>query len=106
MLPMIAAWRRVEGMYCFYPENGDEPERQKRRNLPACRRVGPIDQTMTGAITVTLRERLEREKHERSVAARVQEMRAIRDRCAKLMGPSPSAVNHGDVLYDERGLPK
>lgn len=63
-------------------------------------------ETMTGAITVALRERLEREKHERSVAARVQEMRAIADRCAKLMGPGPSAVNHGDVLYDERGLPK
>lgn len=63
-------------------------------------------ETMTGAITVALRERLEREKHERSVAARVQEMRAIADRCAKLMGPSPSAAEHGDVLYDERGLPK
>ena len=63
-------------------------------------------ETMTGAITVALRERLEREKHERSVEARVQEMRAIAERCAKLMGPGPSAVEHGDVLYDERGLPK
>ena len=63
-------------------------------------------ETMTGAITIALRERLEREKHERSVEARVQEMRAIAERCAKLMGPGPSAVEHGDVLYDERGLPK
>ena len=63
-------------------------------------------ETMTGAITVALRERLEREKHERSVEARVQEMRAIAERCAKLMGPGPSAVEHGDVLYDERGLPR
>ena len=63
-------------------------------------------ETMTGAITVALRERLEREKHERGVEARVQEMRAIAERCAKLMGPGPSAVEHGDVLYDERGLPK
>lgn len=63
-------------------------------------------ETMTGAITVALRERLEREKHERSVEARVQEMRAIAERCAKLMGPGPLAVDHGDVLYDERGLPK
>lgn len=63
-------------------------------------------ETMTGAITVALRERLEREKHERSVEARIQEMRAIAERCAKLMGPGPSAVEHGDVLYDERGLPK
>lgn len=29
VLPMIAASRRVEGIYFFYPENGDEPEHQK-----------------------------------------------------------------------------
>ena len=63
-------------------------------------------ETMTGAITVALRERLEREKRERSVETRVQEIRAIAERCAKLMGPGPSAVEHGDMLYDERGLPK
>ena len=63
-------------------------------------------ETMTGAITVALRERLEREKRERSAEVLVQEMRAIAERCAKLMGPGPSAVEHGDVLYDERGLPK
>ena len=63
-------------------------------------------ETMTGAITVALRERLEREKRERSVETRVQEIRAIAERCAKLMGPGPSAVEHGNMLYDERGLPK
>ena len=62
---------------------------------------------MTGAITVALRERLERERHERSVEARVQRLRAIANRCAKLLGPGPSsAVEHGDVLYDDRGLPR
>lgn len=63
-------------------------------------------ETMTGAITVAVRERLEREKRERSVETRVQQMRAIAERCAKLLGPGPSAVEHGGVLYDERGLPK
>ena len=63
-------------------------------------------ETMTGAITVALRERLEREKRERSAEALVRDMRAIAERCAKLMGPGPSAVEHGDALYDERGLPK
>ncbi len=61
---------------------------------------------MTGAITVALRERLEREKRKRSVEARIQEMRAGAERCAKLPGPGPSAAAHGDALYDERGLPK
>ena len=27
-------------------------------------------------------------------------------RCAKLLGPGPSSVEHGDLLYDERGLRK
>ena len=63
-------------------------------------------ESMTGAITVALRERLEREKHERSVEARVKEIRAIAERCAAKLGPGPSAVEHGDYLYDERGLPK
>ena len=63
-------------------------------------------ETMTGAITVALRERLEREKRERSVEARIQKMRATAERCAKLLAPGPSAVEHGDVLYDEQGLPK
>ena len=63
-------------------------------------------ETMTGAITVALRERLMREKRRRSAEARSRELRAIAERCAKLMGPGPSAVEHGDMLYDERGLPK
>ena len=80
------------------------------KNDETCRLAGELakltGETMTGAITVALRERLEREKRKRSVETRVQEMRAIAERCAKLMGPGPSAVEHGDVLYDERGLPK
>ena len=62
-------------------------------------------ETMTCAVTDALRERLRREKRVRSTERRLQEMRAIAERCAKLLGPGPSAVEHGDVLYDERGLP-
>ena len=80
------------------------------KNEETCRLAGELarltGETMTGAITVALRERLEREKHERSVDARVRKLRAIAKRCAELLGPGPSAVEHGDVLYDERGLPK
>ena len=79
------------------------------KNEETCRLASEMarltGETMTGAITVALRERLEREKRARSVEARVQELRAIADRCAKLLGPGPSAVEHGDVLYDEQGLP-
>jgi antitoxin VapB len=79
------------------------------KNEETCRLAGEMarltGETMTGAITVALRERLEREKRERSLEARVQELRAIAERCAKLLGPGPSSVEHGDVLYDEWGLP-
>ena len=60
----------------------------------------------TEAITVALRERLERIRQEQTVEARVQEMEAIARRCASLMGPGPGSTDHGDWLYDERGLPK
>ena len=79
------------------------------KNEETCRLAGELarltGETMTGAITVALRERLQRENHKRSVEARVQDLRAIAERCAKLLGPGPSAVGHGDFLYDERGLP-
>ncbi len=63
-------------------------------------------ETMTGAITVALQERLEREKRLRDADVRAQKLRAIAERCAKLLGPGPPAVEHGDMLYDERGLPR
>ena len=62
--------------------------------------------TMTGAITVALRERLARERRRRSVHARTLELRTIAERCARLMGPGPPAVEHGGMLYDGRGLPR
>ena len=80
------------------------------KNQEACDLASELAQltgeTMTGAITVALRERLEREKGERSAEAQVQRLLAIGERCASLMGDGPSAVEHGDFLYDERGLPR
>ena len=80
------------------------------KNTETCRLADELarltGETTTGTMTVALRERLERETHVRSVETRVQEMRVIAERCAKLMGPGPSAVEIGELLYDERGLPK
>ena len=80
------------------------------KNTETCRLADELarltGETTTGAITVALRERLEREKLKRSVETRVQETRVIAERCAKLMGPGPSAIAIGEMLYDERGLPK
>ena len=60
-------------------------------------------ETLTGAVTVALKERLQRV---RGVEARLEKMRAIADRCARLLRDGPAAVEHGDFLYDARGLPK
>ena len=80
------------------------------KNEETCRLAGELarltGETMTGAITEALKERLERERRERSVEARVRELHAIGQRCASLLGDGPASVEHGDVLYDERGLPK
>ncbi len=79
------------------------------KNEETCRLAGELaalmGETTTGAITIALRERLEREKRLRRKETRARELRAIAERCSKLMGPGPSAVEHGDMLNDERGLP-
>lgn len=80
------------------------------KNRETCQLASELAQltgeTMTGAITVALKERLVRERSERSAEARVRRLLAIGKRCASMLGDGPSAVEHGDFLYDERGLPK
>ncbi len=49
---------------------------------------------------------LERETRLRDADALMREMRAIGERCAARLKPGPSAIEHGDYLYDEQGLPK
>lgn len=81
------------------------------KNNETCRLAGELarltGETKTGAITVALRERLERERRhrDRDINARIESLHAIGQRCVKLLRPGPSAVEHGEYLYDERGLP-
>ncbi len=80
------------------------------KNEETCRLAGELarltGETKNGAITVARRERLELEKRRGGGDALARELHAIGQRCAKLLGPGPSAVEHGDLIYDERGLPK
>ena len=80
------------------------------KNEETCRLAGELarltGETKTGAITLALRERMERETKRRSVDARLRRMRAVADRCAALVGPGLSSAAHGELLYDEPGLPK
>ena len=62
-------------------------------------------ESKTGAIKIALRQRLDRELRTRSATQRIKEMRIIAERCARLLKPGPSAVEHGELLYDDQGLP-
>ena len=88
----------------------EKPMSLNIKNEETCRLAGELarltGETKTGAIMVALRDRLEREQRRRDLPARVQRLLAIGERCAAGMRPGPSAVEHGDALYDERGLPK
>ena len=60
-------------------------------------------ETVTDAIAAAIRERLERECE---IAERLRRMREISKRVSSQLRPGPSAVEHGDWLYDENGLPR
>jgi antitoxin VapB len=62
-------------------------------------------ETITEAIGIALRERLERVRAERD-GGRVARLHAIADRCAAHMGGPANAADHGELLYDELGLPR
>ena len=62
--------------------------------------------SMTGAITFALRERLDQVKRERDKAALKRDLRAIAERCAKKLRPGgPSAAEIVDSMYGEFGEP-
>jgi antitoxin VapB len=63
-------------------------------------------ETVTGAVTVALRERLERVRRERErpKAERIREIAQEMAAIFREIGYQPP--NHGELLYDERGLPK
>ncbi|MCY4527726.1 MAG: type II toxin-antitoxin system VapB family antitoxin [Chloroflexi bacterium] len=83
----------------FEPEKDEIPRlAQELANLTG--------ETVDEAVTFALRERLERVRHERSVEERLQAMRAISQRTSRMLRDGPPVVEHGDLLYDERGLPK
>ena len=58
-------------------------------------------ETMTAAVRQALRERLERVRRRRP---KTDELLAIGRRCTAALKAPP--VDHGELLYDERGLPR
>jgi antitoxin VapB len=65
-------------------------------------------ESLTGAVTAALRERLARVKggDQAEIAGRVERLRALsKDAAGRWVEPYRSA-DHGDLLYDEAGLPR
>jgi antitoxin VapB len=61
-------------------------------------------ESMSRAVTEAVRERLERKRRERDQEQRVAEAMAIARRVASY--PRKDRRPHGELLYDERGLPR
>jgi antitoxin VapB len=64
-------------------------------------------ESLTGAVTEAIRERLKRVQDQDRVAAKLSDrlLEIGRDCSTRLKEPFRSA-DHGDLLYDEKGLPR
>lgn len=62
-------------------------------------------ESMTAVVTQAVRERLDRMRRERAVCLADRLLAIGKDCAARLKEPSRSA-DHGDLLYDEWGLPR
>ena len=73
----------------------------------AARLAQKTGETLTEAVVRSLRERLERlERAGDFDEALYQKLKAIATDCRKHMKEPYLSIEHGDLLYDERGLPK
>ena len=62
-------------------------------------------ESMTAAVTEAVRERLDRVRREQSLSLAERLLQIGKDCAAHLKEPFRSA-DHGDLLYDELGLPR
>lgn len=62
--------------------------------------------TLTEAVTQALREKLARVKSRTPDPKLMEDMARIAHDCAKRLSPEVKAIDHGEYLYDEMGLPK
>ncbi len=73
----------------------------------AARLAQKTGETLTEAVVKSLRERLARlDKSQDFDEALYRKLRAIAADCRKHMKEPYLSIDHGGLLYDERGLPK
>jgi antitoxin VapB len=61
---------------------------------------------MTAAVEIAVRERLERVRDNNGKSTKAQRLLRIGKECAPLWKEPFRSTDHGDLLYDEKGLPK
>lgn len=61
--------------------------------------------SMTSVVLDALRQQREQIERQRQKQARAQELMAIAQRCAAHIQQPAAALDHGAMLYDERGMP-
>ncbi len=62
--------------------------------------------SMTAIVLDALRKEHAQIERQEQKEARVEELMAIGKRCAAHISQPVSAMEHGDMLYDENGLPR
>ncbi len=62
-------------------------------------------ESMTAAVQESVRERLDRVRHEHSGTLADRLLRIGRD-CAEHLSEENRSVDHGELLYDDEGLPR
>lgn len=79
------------------------------KNKEACRLARELaditGESMTQAVTESVRERLERTRGKRR-SGMAERLLAIGADCAAHMKEPFRSADHGDLLYDEKGLPR
>ena len=75
----------------------------------ACRLIeelaGETGETLTGAVTAAVRERLERVREQKK-GSLADRLLAIGRDCAERLGAEYRALDHDALLYGENGLPR
>ncbi|MGH9494527.1 MAG: type II toxin-antitoxin system VapB family antitoxin [Candidatus Sulfotelmatobacter sp.] len=63
-------------------------------------------ESMTTAVTEAVRERLERVQRNKGGMSKAERILKIGRECAARLKEPYRSIEHGDLLYDEKGLPK
>lgn len=80
--------------------------KDERAVILARRLAGMTGETITSAVATALEERLARIEKRRADEGLLDDVRAISAKFRRHVNQPISAVDHGELLYDEAGLPK